>query len=102
MLVLELDNGFSIVVKDKLNFAIEKTYITDKGNELTKTLGYYGTLDDALHRYVSKFAFTDDSVSVKNANEILDKLDSIHKTVSNFRLKVVELKKHEEYIDYED
>lgn len=85
-----INKDYDIIMDDYGTFAIVRKYTTKKGTPGRKEVGYYRTLEQAINIGLTKFSMRD--TELKDAKEVIKKLDELQKTVTDILNKPKVLK----------
>lgn len=76
-----INKDYDIIMDDYGTFVIVKKYTTKKGTPGRKEVGYYRTLEQAINIGLTKFSMRD--TELKDAKEVIKKLDELQKAVTD-------------------
>ncbi len=74
-----INKDYDIIMDDYGTFVIVRKYTTKKGTPGRKEVGYYRTLEQAINIGLTKFSMRD--TELKDAKEVIKKLDDLQKAV---------------------
>lgn len=75
-----INKDYDIIMDDYGTFVIVRKYTTKNGNPARKEVGYYRTLEQAINVGLTKFSMRD--TELKEAKEVIKKLDDLQKAVT--------------------
>lgn len=76
-----INKDYDIIMDDYGTFVIVRKYTTKKGTPGRKEVGYYRTLEQAINIGLTKFSMRD--TELKDAKEVIKKLDELQKAVTD-------------------
>lgn len=76
-----INKDYDIIMDDYGTFVIVRKYTTKKGTPGRKEVGYYRTLEQAINIGLTKFSMRD--TELKDAKEVIKKLDDLQKAVTD-------------------
>ena len=85
-----INKDYDIIMDDYGTFVIIRKYTTKKGTPGRKEVGYYRTLEQAINIGLTKFSMRD--TELKDAKEVIKKLDELQKAVTDILNKPKVLK----------
>lgn len=85
-----INKDYDIIMDDYGTFVIVRKYTTKKGTPGRKEVGYYRTLEQAINIGLTKFSMRD--TELKDAKEVIKKLDELQKAVTDILNKPKVLK----------
>lgn len=85
-----INKDYDIIMDDYGTFVIVRKYTTKKGTPGRKEVGYYRTLEQAINIGLTKFSMRD--TELKDAKEVIKKLDELQKAVTEILNKPKVLK----------
>lgn len=85
-----INKDYDIIMDDYGTFVIVRKYTTKKGTPGRKEVGYYRTLEQAINIGLTKFSMRD--TELKDAKEVIKKLDELQKVVTDILNKPKVLK----------
>lgn len=85
-----INKDYDIIMDDYGTFVIIRKYTTKKGTPGRREVGYYRTLEQAINIGLTKFSMRD--TELKDAKEVIKKLDELQKAVTDILNKPKVLK----------
>lgn len=76
MIIIKLKHGFFIECEEK-NYTLKSEYTNEKGNQATKTHGYFSTFPAVITLYIKLAALDANDGETIELHELLDKIKAV-------------------------